>query len=432
MPIKYYKLINNFLIIIKYLMIFTPIYILFIYGIEKHDGGNTFFPVEDIKFNLLNNKFFKIYNELFSATYYRESTYLLNLNTTNSRPIPISVFFIFFYTLYFLLINRFKKKELNFIILVSVLLLTISITKILFFNTDFKLLLYTILFIVPFYGFLVGYYEKTTSNFRAIFLFIFSIIFILIQSTNFAINDFKILSDKFWFFSVYQNQQYFSSTLILLGFYPILTKNDLNLKYKFFLIICMFLYSFFIFKNISTILLFLFGLSLFFLNNLKKKIFIFFLIFILFFIANVFFYSIEIPIYEKVISLKNMRLPTNISERLEIYKIFFFKEYYLFGTLNLNFINKYFSTHNYFLDIYYFFGISPYLLMLFFILKNRKFLGIKKNHDLSTFMIFLVFFIIIENLSKVSLRQFHSGIITFYFIGLIYNTRYYKKETDKL
>jgi len=91
-----------------------------------------------------------------------------------------------------------------------------------------------VLFIFPVIGYLIGYNEQIEEDVKRKFLLIFCFLLSVVQLFLAFKGHEYFHKDKIFFFTIYQNHQYFGPILILLFFYPLLTiKNTkLNIKQK--------------------------------------------------------------------------------------------------------------------------------------------------------------------------------------------------------
>ena len=131
------------------------------------------------------------------------------------------------------------------------------------------------------------------------------------------------------------------------------------------------------------------------------------------------------------LDILNFELPINITSRFQIFESYMNEisnniDILFKGSYDLKLDREFSSAHNLIIDIIYKFGLSlliPYLLVLYFLVKKFIAMTFEKNKIYVKLMILLFAFIFLENFFKVSLKQPYSGIIIFFFIGLMINMK---------
>jgi hypothetical protein len=372
-----------------------------------------------------------IYNDYTGSTALTSSTNSYEFSKNILRPLPLSIFLSLLFFIYYFF--KFFKKKFNIAVSIYFIVLAIiTLINILEYNSQILRILYLLQFILTGTALYFGYYYKIDKKLSLNFIVFFILIFI----TNTLYIMFKAeklyILDKNLFFTIYQNSQYVQSIIVLISFIPLLTNNKLKNIFKICILILTAVYAL-LSWNSSTFFIYIFGTILFVIKNKNIKFILFLstiLIFLcLFFLKNINNINIKSKLNpetlyknKNITDLFNFKVPDNFVIRIKIYeeliKIDWSLKYFLTGRENLNFIQKYYSSHNYFIDIFIIFGIIPILLLLYSLLyiKNLKYY---KNNYYNFFIPLFIFYLLVENLSKTSLKQPYSGIISFYFIGLI-------------
>ncbi len=123
---------------------------------------------------------------------------------------------------------------------------------------------------------------------------------------------------------------------------------------------------------------------------------------------------------------KRSQLPANVMERKEIAS-FYMEDIakhpltLLYGHSSPPPRNVVLSVHNYYLDLIYNFGLLACLPLLALVLYTTRAVYKQKNDDsaLIWLLAIVMYFIIVDNLFKTTLRQPYSGIITFFLWGAL-------------
>lgn len=369
---------------------------------------------------------FEIYSDVMSSNVTTASTNALVTVNTLIRPLPISFFFCTFYFAYIVIFKEINNLKKIRIILVPIFFFIING---LLYEFEIKKLVYLVLFIFPVIGYLIGYNEQIEEDakrkFFLIFCFLLSVaqLFLAFKGHEYSHKD------KIFFFTIYQNHQYFGPILILLFFYPLLTirSTELNIKQNIFYLIYLIILSTntIFYFSYSMYFLLICGIILLFIKfwfYINKKYLIFLTVF-LFILFNLFLKNSTI--INKIINQPKIKIildhqvPQNIVHRKNIY-IDYFRSFeidnLLIGNKSLKLAEKNQSAHNYILEIIYYYGIFPAIILIFIFIKFLKKIKINNNQYYYFILLFLLY-LILENLTKVSLRQPYSGIISFYLIG---------------
>jgi len=371
---------------------------------------------------------YEIYTDEISSTVTTASTNRFIPSNTLIRPIPISFFFIII-CCFFYLKTDLKIKNIKYFILIIFCFLI----NILFYDFEIKKVLYFILFSVPFFSFIISLKININFKIQEKFIIFFCLIISLISLYNLIINTNFQLKDKLFFFTIYQNQQYFGPLLAALCFYPLLvqTVTKLNtIKIFFFIIYFLLTIANLLFYNsLSVILIIIVGIILLLIKYHSSSKNFFYLIIIVSSLIitlkkNEFTSKIisEISVAKKIEIILQGEIPDNILHRKEIYIKFYQNLNYqnlLIGNKNLNFINSYQSTHNYITELIYFYGLLPAIIVIIFFFKLIKKVFKNKDNQYFYFAILFIFYLILENLTKVPMRQLYSGIISFYIIATL-------------
>lgn len=380
--------------------------------------------------------FFQIDHGIFNGVILQKNIY--------SIPIPVSIFSIIIVLTYFL-ISNFKSflyfLKNNLIIVYVLSFLTILTVNFFLYGSNFNKIIYLFQFFLPALSLPVGYFYFKKKFFFTIYKIIFC--FFLLHLFFSIINGKAFLVDNIFFFTVYQNFQYVNSTLVFLALFSLLIiHEDLKKIQLIFFIILTFFYSFYAY-SLSSLILFFLGILLI----IKKKnlqswikcsfIFSFFIILIIIIISfNKNFskekFSANNNYYlntKKIEDIYNFKLPQNIILRFEIYQKYlatFNQKKLFFGNKEYILDKNFSSAHNIILDAAYKFGILlaiPFFYLFLYIF--YKFFS-EKNIYKKKLLFFLIFFLFLENMFKVSLKQPYPGFISYYLIGLIL----FNKEFD--
>ena len=389
---------------------------------------------------------------LLNGDIYYEPSFKLNLqNNLYNVPIPASYFISIILIFYFFYKKNFKIFENN--VIKILIFSTLSLLVLLIFNKvlDHQRIINLVQFLLPWMGLVVALNIKIYRNTYKI-IYYFLIFFLSLQLLITFFLDKKIIFSDILFFTIYQNIQYVGTIFTLL---TILVSINLFKEKKLeiiFLNVLSLIYSMLTYSLTSLAIFTLFFLG-YFLKILfdKNKINIIkiFLLLLAFSCLILFFFNFFLKESDKskfIIGSNNpknyfenmskyndildLKVPENISLRIQIYKTYFDKilddkKILLLGDSERELDKKFMSSHNLLLDIIYKFGfilIVPYLYLFFVIFINFRHLKNRRDDYFSLLILLMV--IIIENIFKLSLKQPYPGIICFYLIG------YYLKKTN--
>lgn len=400
---------------------------------EKNKIKSTFFLIF-----LILPIFFQIGHGIFNGTILQKNIYNI--------PLPVSIFSVVIFLFYYLITNfkkffYFFKNKLLIIYFISFVIL-LFVNFFLHSNNQEKII-YLFQFFLPVLSLPIGFFYFKKNFFFIIYKIIFY--FFILHLLFSLLNGKAFLVDNMFFFSIYQNLQYVNSTLIFLALFSLLViYKDLKKIQIIFFITLIFLYSFYAY-SLSSLALFFLGIFLMIEKNLiqnpiKYICIILFLIISLIainfvnkslsqekFSGNANYYLNS----KKIDDILNLKVPQNIILRLEIYQKYlvnFDQKKLFFGNKEYSLDKSYSSAHNIIIDAVYKFGILlaiPFLYLFFFIF--YKFFS-EQNIYKKKLLLFLIFFLFLENMFKVSLKQPYPGLISYYIIGLIL----FNREFDSL
>ena len=294
------------------ILIFTNLYFNTI--IQKKIEINKIFFLT-IFFLMMFPIFFSLKNGLFSQDH-------LNLNLKEGilyKPIPISLYLI-------ILVLPFLKNQLfdrRIILFISTVYIALSLNLIGNFYNFEELknsLINQIQNFVPFFGIFIGLYyfkNNTRLNFERLVLIFLTFFILSYLLYSLGKNWFILYPNYFGFFSIYQNYQYVSTTLIFLLMFFYLKINIISkvkfLHFIFFLILG--LYAYFS-SSIGNIILFYIFLILLIFYNIKRITILFKILLI-----TVFFINYNIAIYNNPINEKRILNTINYFQNFS-YQIF--------------------------------------------------------------------------------------------------------------
>ena len=354
-----------------------------------------------------------------------------------TKPLPISVILC-----PVILLLSFKNNNINskifflFLILVS----SIFILNISFLEFNSIKLKYFLQMIFPISGLFIGF-NSEKINLKILFYFI--TVFIVFQLGVTLLSGYILIRANLIFFTVYQNLQYVSTTIIIIGFIIVLSKeNKISKTQENLFIILLTIYASLSF-GFSNLIIYFFGISVFFLFKRKVKLKYFLFIILSFFLilnsiskinlkSNVNKFQHDRSYKPKQIDkILNLEIPNNIQVRINILMDFFEQKFKIeeifIGKKNLNFFLQHNSSHNYFLDTLLingiFFPIIVMILIFCLLIYNCR----RNNNIFFLSIFFFIFAILIENSFKVAMRQPYSGLITYFFLGYFYNSLFAKK-----
>lgn len=382
--------------------------------------------------------FFQIGHGIFNGTILQRNIYNI--------PLPVSIFSVIIILSYYL-VNNFKnffyflKNKLIIIYFISFLII-FSVNSFLYSDNQDKIL-YLLQFFLPVLSLPVGFFYFKKDFFFIIYKILFC--FFLLHLFLSFLDGKAFLVDDIFFFNIYQNFQYVNSTLVFLSFSSLLViSKDLKKIHIIFFIILTFFYSYYAY-SLSSLALFFLGIFLMIEKNLIQNPikYIFIILFLIITLITINFVNKSLSQEKfsgnanynlnskKIDDILNLKVPQNIILRLEIYQKYlvnFDQKKLFFGSKEYSLDKSYSSAHNIIIDAIYKFGILlaiPFLYLFFFIF--YKFFS-EQNIYKKKLLLFLIFFLFLENMFKVSLKQPYPGLISYYIIGLIL----FNKEFDSL
>lgn len=360
-------------------------------------------------------------------------------------PIPFSALACFFGVLFysFKIENVLKASGLYFFIFLTLILMVISsfISSDLAIKPQKWILLFQ--FILPMAGLIFGrLFNDRNESLILEKVFIIALTFIVpIQLFTSWEKGSMILDSDFFIFKIYGHFQYVPQTLAVVFIISLFSLFDEKKIRNLVLLIMPFMGLYVIASySFAAIIIFFLGLLVFFLRDLilNKKIntFFLFLCFITASISLVYFNAAKIryPQFNRF-SINGegnnilSQLPPNILERIVIWNAFLkgsikSPKTFLFGNPNQLDINQYPSAHNFYLDFIFNFGflaIIPFAIILTNTLMaiGRNWKMIILNRRLTGLTLSLILLVIFDNSVKVGLRQFYSGVFTYFLWGFL-------------
>lgn len=381
-------------------------------------------------------------------------------------PLPLSIFLIF---PLILLLHSFRgvKKFAVFTFIVFSLMMCSTVVSSPQDAVAMKdKLLLAMQYLLPFFGLILAEHVSSSKLFLERMARVFLFVVLAIATAQLAVVFFYgavRLRPYLYFFSIYNSSQYSAIIFVsafLLGLFHLYPVAGRNLR-KMLLVSCVMMSLYAALSwSMAAILLISFGLILFWcVTRFTRSAGVALLASLLVFIAvwgGLKYYGADISLMKRgeyptisdldgrkramasgthpqdnVLTVSNQEhLPQNIVDRVQIWK-FYLKgiadadiRTRLFGHSGMPDRGLYPSAHNYYLDMLYNFGMMtllPVFLLvcytIYLIWVNRT--VIAGSPHLSGLVFVVLFLVIVENSSKVGLRQPYPGVYTFFVWGVL-------------